>query len=90
MGKVCCLCGNPEIHTQESRPTGKIGKMQEWPFCLNCWDTLQRQRAERHPEIALRYSIFLRYVIVGGMDRGWNDHEYQTMRGGEIVDLGPF
>lgn len=75
--KGCCLCGNPEIYAHENRSTRKDEATKKWGFCRHCWIELKKQRGQTDPEIALRYAVFLRYVIVGGMNRGWGDHDVE-------------
>ena len=61
----CCLCSNPEAPYQEQRRSGNAGELEPWHFCRECWNELQRQRADTDLEICQRYELFVKYVLGG-------------------------
>lgn len=58
----CCLCGNPNSIYSEQRNTAENGDPETWHFCPECWEELERQRADTEDIICERYLVFLQFL----------------------------
>lgn len=55
----CSMCSDQNgPFTHESRPTGRDGIMQQWPFCAGCWQESRTITPDLAPYVRLLYAIF--------------------------------
>jgi hypothetical protein len=63
----CSLCGHRDEHlTFESRPTGRDGKLQTWPFCTSCWTWFNETNgAGEDPHVHHAWLLFVTVLVRG-------------------------